>query len=87
MERALENLKMNLITRKKVEEALAEQKKRLDEEHARILQIIDSDERESEMLKLKITNEILTLRCPNCKMAFVDFDGIMCALTLFYLTR
>ena len=75
----MEDLKTKLAVDREVQKALAEQKLRLETEHARILQIIDADERESELLKLDITNNILTLHCPRCKIAFNDFSGMVSA--------
>lgn len=85
MVKAHDELKTGLAIQKKVDEALIEQKNRLEAEHARILKILDSDERDSELLNLQITNEILNLRCPNCKTAFHDFEGIFYSYSTFQL--
>ena len=71
----LEELKANLKIKKAVDMALQEQKDRLDKEHKRILAIKDKDEREAEQLRLDIIDNYLTLRCPRCKVAFIDYIG------------
>lgn len=34
-----------------------------------------SDERKAELLRLNLIENVLTLKCPNCTLAFIDFDG------------
>jgi hypothetical protein len=72
---ALENLKVTLLTDKRVAEALATQKLELEAEFRRIQAIQDREERDIELLKYEIINEILNLQCPKCKMVFVDYTG------------
>jgi hypothetical protein len=71
----LEELKLTLQIKKAVEAALTEQQTRLNKEFERIMAIKDLDERESEKIRIDIIENILTLRCPRCKMAFIDYDG------------
>jgi hypothetical protein len=63
------------VVAKEVPRALDIQKKQMEAEYARIEQIKDENEKIAAKLRLKIVNEVLTLRCPRCKTAFVDFDG------------
>lgn len=71
----LEDLKSSLIIKKAVTKALKEQEERLKKEHERIMAIQDEAERKVERLRLEIIEEILTLRCPGCKCAFIDYTG------------
>eukprot|EP01041_Mallomonas_annulata_P002547 gene2547-4973_t len=72
---SLINLKVVLATNKEVKKALEEQAKQLKEEHDRIMRMENINERQAALLRLKIIEEILILRCPRCKVAFADFDG------------
>jgi hypothetical protein len=72
---SLENLKSTIKTKKAVDEALKEQETRLNREFERIQSIKDEEERKAERLRLEIINDILTLRCPRCKTAFLDYSG------------
>ena len=71
----LEKLKSNSAMKKAVDKALQEQETRLKKEFERILAIQDQDEREAERFRLDIIENILTLRCPRCKVAFIDYEG------------
>ncbi|CDF32339.1 unnamed protein product [Chondrus crispus] len=71
----LEKLKIATHAKRHVKAALDVQKMELEAEFKRIQQIQDLDERRAEILRLEIIDQILTLRCPNCRMAFIDFDG------------
>ncbi len=71
----LENLKSNIKIKKAVDEALKEQETRLKKEFERIQAIKDEEERMAERLKLEIIEDILTLRCPGCKLAFIDYSA------------
>ncbi len=71
----LENLKSNIKIKKAVDEALKEQETRLKKEFERIQAIKDEEERMAERLRLEIIENILTLRCPGCKCAFIDYVG------------
>ena len=71
----LEQLKSNLKIKKAVERELKEQEGRLKQEFDRIMAIKDKDEQDAERLRLDIINDILTLRCPRCKIAFIDYTG------------
>jgi hypothetical protein len=72
---ALEKMKSDKKAQAEVEKALAEQKLRLESEFQKILQIQNLDERRAEEVRIQVTNDILTLKCPRCKTAFVDFEG------------
>lgn len=73
----LQNIRMARYSQEAVAEALDIERQKLQAEFERINRLKDRKEREAELVKLKIVDEILTLRCPNkdCKMAFFDFDG------------
>lgn len=60
---------------KVVEKALKEQEDRLIKERKRLMAIIDKEERDAELMRLDVIENILTLRCPRCKTAFIDFSG------------
>lgn len=72
---SLEGLKAKVKIKKAVDEALKEQETRLRKEFERIQAIQDEDERMAERLRLEIIENILTLRCPRCKTAFIDYEG------------
>jgi len=72
---ARESFKVHVLTTKKVSEALRSQEDRIRAEYARIDDIKDVDEKAAAKLRLKIVDEVLTLRCPRCKTAFMDFEG------------
>lgn len=44
------------------------------------LREMDEETREIELLRKHIIDDILTNKCPGCKMAFLDFDGC-CSVT------
>lgn len=56
------------------QKALEEEKQRLEDEVKRESRKSE-EERKINGAKHKIINDILTLTCPRCKAAFVDFDG------------
>lgn len=58
-----------------VEKALKEQETRMIKEQERLVAIIDKEERDAELMRLDVIENILTLRCPRCKTAFIDFAG------------
>ena len=57
------------------QKALKEEAQRLEEESQRQLRMLSEEERKINDARKKITEDILTLKCPSCKAAFVDFDG------------
>ena len=71
----LESLKAKIKIKKAVDEALKEQETRLLKKFERIQAIQDKEEQMAERLRLDIIEKILTLRCPRCKLAFVDYEG------------
>ena len=71
----LEKLKSNSVIKKAVGKALQEQGTQLKKEFDRIMAIQDQDERDAERMRLDIIEDILTLRCPRCKIAFIDYEG------------
>jgi hypothetical protein len=68
-----------------VSDALTVQKLQLDAEYQRLEQIRDQDERNAHKLHRTLVDEVLTLKCPRCKNAFVDFEGCF-AVTCVYPT-
>jgi hypothetical protein len=56
------------------QKALEEEKQRREEELQRQLRMSE-EERKINDARNKITEDILTLKCPRCKKAFVDFEG------------
>jgi len=58
-------------------EALEAEREKMLAEFRRIQAIADLDERAGAVVRMEVVDEILTLRCPrpNCRAAFVDFDG------------
>ena len=73
--KAVENIKFDKKMQPIIENLLNEAKKKYDAELERIMAIADADERDAELLKMHIVEEILTLKCPRCRVAFIDFDG------------
>ena len=71
----IEEKKTEFKTKQAVEKELKEQEARLRKEHDDLMKIKDQDEREAARMRLDIVNEILTLSCPRCKMAFLDYSG------------
>ena len=71
----LMDLKTKIAKDKAVNEAIDAEQKRLTEEFQRIQRITNLEDREAELMRLDIINDILTLRCPRCKLAFLDYDG------------
>ena len=63
-------------TRKESQRSIEADEKRKKEEE-RIAAIVDETEREAHKLRMKIVDDVLTLRCPraDCRKAFVDFTG------------
>ena len=51
-----------------------EERQRLEQEQVR-LAAMDKQQREVHQARLHIVDELLTLRCPRCQAAFVDFSG------------
>ena len=67
--------KTEFKTKQAVEKEPKEQGARLRKEHDDLMKIKDEDEREAARMRLEIVNEVLTLSCPRCKMAFLDYTG------------
>ncbi len=70
-----EKFKIDATVVREVAAQLAAQEQRIRDEYARIEQIKDLDEKAAAKLRLKIVDEVLCLKCPRCKFAFVDFSG------------
>jgi uncharacterized protein YjiS (DUF1127 family) len=68
-----------------VADALKVQKLQFDAETERHEQCRDQDERNAHKLHRTLVGEVLTLKCPRCKNAFVDFDACF-AVTCVYPT-
>jgi hypothetical protein len=73
--KAHEALKVKVVVAKEVDKALKRQRVQLEAEYLRIEKINNTDEKIAAKLHQKVVNEVLTLRCPRCQTAFVDFDG------------
>jgi len=58
-----------------VEKELKQQEERLRKEYEALMNIKDEEEREAARMRLDIVNEVLTLRCPRWKLAFLDYEG------------
>ena len=78
----LEKLKTDFETKKVVDKALKELEARMINEREKLMANLDKEEREAELMRLDIVENVLTLRCPRCKTAFLDFTGCA-ALTCF----
>jgi len=72
---AIMSLRQQVVSERLIAEALDEQKERLTKEFERIQAMTNLTERTAHITRLHIIEEILTLRCPRCKTAFVDFSG------------
>ena len=72
---AQHELHVHVRISREVQQALALQKQQIDAEYARIERIKDEHEKAAAKLHQKLIEEVLTLRCPRCSMAFVDFEG------------
>jgi hypothetical protein len=68
------NLKIDMKLAKERQIIQKEEKEIMKKELEKIVKM-DAFEREVEMLRTQIIDNILTLRCPRCFVAFVDFDG------------
>eukprot|EP00961_Rhodomonas_salina_P052015 698340-Rhodomonas_salina.1 len=62
----------------RVERLEAEYARKVDEELQRLL-ALDERQRKVEQARKHVEEEVLQLKCPRCKQAFLDFDGC-CAL-------
>lgn len=71
----IEKQKTDFTTKKAVKKELKEQEERLRKEYETLMNIRDEEEREAARMRLDIVDEVLTLRCPRCKLAFLDYDG------------
>ena len=72
---ALMDLQFTVRATKEVSSALQTQQQQLSAEFARIQAMTNLDERDAHMLRREIVDTVLTLRCPRCTTAFLDFDG------------
>jgi hypothetical protein len=68
-------LAIQIVSNKAVQEAVAQHQRQIDAENARIEAIKDADEKTAAKLRKTIVEEVLTLKCPRCKTAFVDWDA------------
>ena len=71
----LEKLKISFEANRIVHQALKDQADRLKKDFTSLMTIQDNDEREAARLRLEVVENVLTLRCPRCKMAFLDYTG------------
>lgn len=74
---ALEKLRMMAYGHKEAAAAKAQLLEQIRLEEERIQSIKDDDEREAHILKKRIVDDILSLRCPRCRSVFLDFDGCL----------
>lgn len=72
---SIEKIKIDRISQKKIREALEQKEREMRLEFERISQIKDLDERKAHQLRSSIINDVLNIRCPRCKIVFVDFEG------------
>ncbi|KAJ8602190.1 hypothetical protein CTAYLR_003526 [Chrysophaeum taylorii] len=72
---AIHSLKLKAHEDRVLPKALEDQKRQMEADFDRIMQIQDGTERRAALLHHRICEQILTLRCPKCKAAFGDFDG------------
>jgi len=72
---AMLQLQQETKIRKVVEAELKAQEIRLKQEFESILSIKDKTNRDAALLRMKIVETVLTLTCPSCRTAFVDFEG------------
>jgi hypothetical protein len=72
---ALEELRSNARVKKGVVAALEQRNREVQLENERIQKIKDLDEREANVIKRGIVDDILSLRCPECKAVFDEFMG------------
>jgi len=72
--KALYDIKREADINKVLPEALKEQEERLNAEHARLMNMNES-ERKVAQVRSEIIEDVLTLRCPKCRVAFDDFEG------------
>lgn len=66
--------RLDLLEQRRAAEMEGEMKARLDAELRRI-QALDEQQRRVRMVRNHIVEEILTLKCPRCGQAFLDFVG------------
>jgi len=71
----IEKQKADFNTKKAVEKELKQQEQRIRKEYEALMNIRDEEERVAARMRLDIVNEVLTLRCPRCKLAFLDYTG------------
>ena len=72
---SLKQLTTDFKIKKAVEKALKESEARRIKEQARLAAIRDKEERKAEEVRLYLIENVLTLRCPRCKTAFIDYTG------------
>jgi phage FluMu protein Com len=72
---ALEKLRTMAHGYKEAAAAKAQLLEEIRLEDERIQSIKDGDEREAHILKKRIIDDILSLKCPRCRAVFSDFDG------------
>ena len=70
-----EKQRFDFEANKAVEKALIEQKARLIKQRKKLIAILDKEARDAEIMRLDIVENTLTLRCPRCKTAFIDYSG------------
>ena len=69
----LEKFKSSFLLTKLIDRVLNEQRTRLKFEFERIMAIQDKDQREAQQLRLKIIENVFTIRCPCCKIAISGY--------------
>uniref|UniRef100_A0A0G4I7D5 RING-type domain-containing protein n=1 Tax=Chromera velia CCMP2878 TaxID=1169474 RepID=A0A0G4I7D5_9ALVE len=73
----VEKLKLNFLGEEQKEEGRREMERKKNLEIERIRNIADADERDAELLRLDLAENVLGFACPRCKQQFVDFEGCL----------
>jgi hypothetical protein len=71
----LHELQTKVAIDKNVADAVEKERNRMNAEFQRIQAIEDAAERKAHLIRLDVIDRILTLRCPRCRQAFLDFVG------------
>jgi hypothetical protein len=72
---AIVKVRIVLHERRVLPAALAAERERITADMRAALEARSSSERNAHLLRMQIVNDILTLKCPRCKAAFIDFEG------------
>eukprot|EP01103_Thecamoeba_quadrilineata_P018262 TRINITY_DN687_c0_g1_i1.p1 TRINITY_DN687_c0_g1~~TRINITY_DN687_c0_g1_i1.p1 ORF type:complete len:2369 (-),score=253.94 TRINITY_DN687_c0_g1_i1:25-7131(-) len=75
MTQAMINVYLASYERRELPNAIAAEREKILAEVRLVYDAKNSYERSAQMIRLDIVDQILTLRCPRCRTAFVDFTG------------